>query len=58
MVVPYLLQVHERQMQSDFLLILLRQALAAATPAAPAPKVICMSATIDADLFARYLGPG
>ena len=71
-------EVHERQMQSDFLLILLRDLLrradagvgrtgagelaggdeggAAAPP--PLPKVVCMSATLDAELFARYLGKG
>ena len=74
-------EVHERQMQSDFLLILLRDLLlkqrstegesgaggddeggadaaSPPPPLPPLPKVVCMSATLDADLFARYLGKG
>ena len=60
-------------MLSDFLLILLRDAILAADcgidgpdprpneardggVACGMPKVVCMSATLDAELFASYLG--
>ena len=43
-------EVHERSLQSDFLLIILREALRQR----PSLRVILMSATINADLFARY----
>lgn len=44
--------MHERSLDSDFLLILLRRALAAR----PGLKVVLMSATLDAAQFSRYFG--
>eukprot|EP00958_Prasinococcus_capsulatus_P005428 scaffold526_cov356-Prasinococcus_capsulatus_cf.AAC.4 len=57
-------EVHERTMQGDFLLIVLkrlvkqrRQWHADGKPDCPGPlKVVLMSATVDADKFARYFG--
>ncbi|EFJ53272.1 hypothetical protein VOLCADRAFT_86387 [Volvox carteri f. nagariensis] len=71
-------EVHERSLQSDFLIALLRDLLAARRaqqqqqqqpegtegadsplpppPPAPALKVVLMSATLDAKLFANYFG--
>ena len=43
-------EVHERSLDSDFLLIVLRDALAAS----PHLKVVLMSATVNADQFANY----
>ena len=45
-------EVHERSVDSDMLLLLLRDLLA--SRAAPGLRVVLMSATADADLFARY----
>ena len=45
-------EVHERSVDSDMLLLLLRDLLASAR--APGLRVVLMSATADADLFARY----
>ncbi len=48
-------EVHERSVDSDLLLLLLRQLLVrAAVTGRPAPRVVLMSATADAQLFARY----
>lgn len=45
-------EVHERTIDSDFLLIVLRKLLVRR----PDLKVILMSATVDADRFSQYLG--
>ncbi|KAJ3335589.1 hypothetical protein HDU93_004948, partial [Gonapodya sp. JEL0774] len=45
-------EVHERGIDSDFLLILLRDIL----PVHPKLRVVLMSATVDADTFATYFG--
>ncbi|KAI4364040.1 hypothetical protein MLD38_020183 [Melastoma candidum] len=45
-------EIHERGMNEDFLLIILRDLL----PKRPDLRVILMSATINADLFSRYFG--
>ena len=45
-------EVHERSLDTDFLLALLKDAL----PRLPSLKVICMSATLDADVFTGYFG--
>ena len=45
-------EVHERSLDSDYLLIVLRDAL----KANPNLKVVLMSATLDAELFSRYFG--
>ncbi|KIW21054.1 hypothetical protein PV08_01633 [Exophiala spinifera] len=47
-------EVHERSLDTDFLLALLRDAL----PALPHLKVVLMSATLNADTFANYFGGG
>jgi len=44
--------VHERSLDSDFLLIILRDAL----KANPALRVVLMSATLDAATFSGYFG--
>ena len=44
-------EVHERNIDSDFLLIILRKIMAKR----PALKVILMSATVNAEQFSRYL---
>ncbi|KAG2435548.1 hypothetical protein HYH02_011842 [Chlamydomonas schloesseri] len=63
-------EVHERSLQSDFLIALLRDLLAARRaereaaaaagggggPPPPQLKVVLMSATLDAKLFANYFG--
>ncbi|KAG2502148.1 hypothetical protein HYH03_000635 [Edaphochlamys debaryana] len=55
-------EVHERSLQSDFLIALLRDLLAARRGAGGGPgslpplKVVLMSATLDAALFANYFG--
>jgi ATP-dependent RNA helicase DHX57 len=46
-------EVHERSAESDFLLVLLRRIL---RDTRKDLRVILMSATLDADLFARYFG--
>ena len=45
-------EVHERSLQSDFLLIILRDVLRRR----PALRIVLMSATINASLFANYFG--
>lgn len=45
-------EIHERGMDEDFLLIILRDVL----PRRSDLRVILMSATINADLFSRYFG--
>jgi len=45
-------QVHERSIESDFLLMVLRDLLVKR----PSLRIILMSATLDADLFHRYFG--
>ncbi|CAI8047009.1 ATP-dependent DNA/RNA helicase DHX36 [Geodia barretti] len=45
-------EVHERSVQSDFLIIVLRDIL----PHRPDLKVILMSATLNAELFSQYFG--
>lgn len=46
-------EVHERSVETDFLLAILRQLL----PSRPSLRVVLMSATMEADRFAAYLGP-
>ena len=49
-------EVHERDMQIDFLLIILKSVMAKRIKDGKSvPKVVLMSATIDADLFSSYL---
>lgn len=45
-------EIHERGMNEDFLLIILRDLL----PRRPDLHLILMSATINADLFSKYFG--
>lgn len=45
-------EVHERSLDTDFLLALLRDALASM----PGLKIVLMSATLDANVFANYFG--
>lgn len=45
-------EVHERSVDSDLLLLLLRDLLASGR--APGLRLVLMSATADADAFARY----
>ena len=45
-------EVHERSIESDFLLMVLRDLL----KRRPALRVVLMSATLDADMFNRYFG--
>ena len=45
-------EVHERSLDSDFLLVLLRDAL----PRRPGLRVVLMSATLDAAAFSKYFG--
>lgn len=48
-------EVHERDMQIDFLLIILKKVIAQRVALKkPTPKVVLMSATMDAELFASY----
>eukprot|EP01065_Artemidia_motanka_P026905 TRINITY_DN32142_c0_g1_i1.p1 TRINITY_DN32142_c0_g1~~TRINITY_DN32142_c0_g1_i1.p1 ORF type:complete len:829 (+),score=206.63 TRINITY_DN32142_c0_g1_i1:87-2573(+) len=49
-------EVHERGMLTDFLLILLRELARRAEAGADAPKIVLMSATLDAERFANYFG--
>ena len=49
-------EVHERDMQIDFLLIILKSVIARRIKdGMSVPRVVLMSATIDADLFSSYL---
>jgi|APAra0007618257_1042622.scaffolds.fasta_scaffold00321_20 ATP-dependent RNA helicase DHX36 len=45
-------EIHERGMNEDFLLIILRDLL----PRRPDLRLILMSATINADMFSTYFG--
>jgi len=45
-------EVHERSLDTDFLLALLKETL----PTLPNVKLVLMSATVDADAFAAYFG--
>ncbi|KAK5128404.1 hypothetical protein LTR85_003072 [Meristemomyces frigidus] len=48
-------EVHERDMDIDFLMIVIKKALQARRAASKTvPKVVLMSATLDTELFARY----
>ncbi|KAL6718453.1 hypothetical protein ACLMJK_004543 [Lecanora helva] len=48
-------EVHERDMQIDFLLILLRKIVTKRkAQGKPIPKIVLMSATMDTELFAAY----
>ncbi|KAK4991100.1 hypothetical protein LTR50_002030 [Elasticomyces elasticus] len=48
-------EVHERDMNIDFLLIILKKAIKARQKAGKSvPKVVLMSATLDTELFANY----
>jgi HrpA-like RNA helicase len=50
-------EVHERDMQIDFLMIVLKQAIKIRLSEGKAvPKIILMSATLDTELFANYFG--
>ncbi|KAK9832693.1 hypothetical protein WJX81_000845 [Elliptochloris bilobata] len=49
-------EVHERTLQGDFLMALLRDIVATRRVAGNPLKVVLMSATLDSDLFARYFG--
>lgn len=52
-------EVHERDIQIDFLLVILRQLMAERkVNNKPLIKVIMMSATIDTTLFCKYFGAG
>lgn len=43
-------EIHERDLQSDFLMIILKDLLASR----PDLKIILMSATLNAEMFSRY----
>jgi ATP-dependent RNA helicase DHX36 len=45
-------EIHERGMNEDFLIIILRDLL----PRRPDLRLVLMSATINADLFSKYFG--
>ncbi|GAB7363607.1 hypothetical protein MBLNU230_g4178t1 [Neophaeotheca triangularis] len=48
-------EVHERDMNIDFLMVVLRKAIAGRLETGKAvPKVVLMSATLDSELFAQY----
>lgn len=47
-------EVHERSMESDLLLLLLRRFVMSKSVEGPKLKVVLMSATADAELFANY----
>ncbi|CAK0787622.1 hypothetical protein CVIRNUC_010844 [Coccomyxa viridis] len=49
-------EVHERTLQGDFLMALLKDILARRRAAGRPLKVVLMSATLDSDMFARYYG--
>lgn len=54
-------EVHERDIQIDLLMVLLKRiidARRAGNPDAPPIKIILMSATIDSTLFRKYFGNG
>lgn len=52
-------EVHERDINNDFLLVILRQLMAHRKAAGkPTIKIILMSATIDTRLFCKYFGEG
>lgn len=52
-------EVHERDIQIDFLLVLLKQiARKRRAAGTPAIKLVLMSATIDTTLFCKYFGEG
>ncbi|RDW84463.1 hypothetical protein BP6252_02053 [Coleophoma cylindrospora] len=52
-------EVHERDVQIDFLLLTIKQLIAERMAAGKAPlKLILMSATIDKTLFCKYFGEG
>lgn len=52
-------EVHERDMLIDFLLIILKKLMAQRmAQGKPVPKVVLMSATMDAELFASYFRSG
>lgn len=45
-------EIHERGMNEDFLIIILRDLL----PRRPDVRLVLMSATINAELFSKYFG--
>jgi ATP-dependent RNA helicase DHX36 len=45
-------EIHERGMNEDFLIIILRDLL----PRRPDLRLVLMSATINAELFSKYFG--
>jgi ATP-dependent RNA helicase DHX36 len=45
-------EIHERDMNEDFLIIILRDLL----PRRPDLRLVLMSATINAELFSKYFG--
>ncbi|KAL8636862.1 MAG: hypothetical protein Q9228_005794, partial [Teloschistes exilis] len=50
-------EVHERDILIDFLMIVMKRAMAERVAAGkPTPKVVLMSATMDTELFAGYFG--
>ncbi|KAK9819858.1 hypothetical protein WJX72_003380 [[Myrmecia] bisecta] len=49
-------EVHERTLQGDFLMALLKDLVQRRQAAGTPLKVVLMSATLDSDLFARYYG--
>lgn len=49
-------EVHERTMQGDFLMALLKEVIGARRDAGHPLKVILMSATLDAELISNYFG--
>lgn len=49
-------EVHERSLESDFLLMVLRDLMRRRHDDPTCPKIVLMSATLDAELFNRYFG--
>ncbi|KAK8192493.1 hypothetical protein M8818_007661 [Zalaria obscura] len=50
-------EVHERDLQIDFLMVVLKKAVRERLQAGkPVPKIVLMSATLDTELFAKYFG--
>ena len=50
-------EVHERSIETDFLLVILKKVMVRRAAAGQSiPKIVLMSATIDTDLFASYFG--
>ena len=47
-------EVHERSLESDFLLMVLRDLMRRRFDDPTCPKIVLMSATLDAELFNRY----